>query len=65
MSVTRDWLPATRDSQLAMAQDWMERVCPNESAWALPPAAVQELNTLGQEAEDALATEKNALRKPR
>jgi hypothetical protein len=59
MSISKDWLPNGREGQLAMARDWMDVVGPNESAWGIPPAAMQELNTRYQAAENALAVAKN------
>ncbi|MDR0582972.1 MAG: hypothetical protein LBG57_01285 [Treponema sp.] len=59
MSTSKDWLPNDREGQLSMCRDWMDVTGPNESAWGIPPAAMQELNTLYQNAENALAVAKN------
>jgi hypothetical protein len=44
---------------MSTSKDWMNVVGPNESAWGIPPAVTQELHTLYQEAEIALAAAKN------
>jgi hypothetical protein len=59
MSTTRDWLPTTRDGQLAMAKDWVSVTGTNAHLWGIPLTAVQELAGLTDAADAALATAKN------
>jgi hypothetical protein len=59
MSQRTDWLPAGREAQLSMARDWLSVAGTNASAWGIPPNVLQELDTLLQEADTALATAKN------
>ncbi|GHV89010.1 hypothetical protein AGMMS50267_13700 [Spirochaetia bacterium] len=54
-----DWLPGTREGQLAMAKDWKGVIPANASAWNIPAGVLQELDPLIQTAETALETEKN------
>jgi hypothetical protein len=35
MSKTTDWMPGTRDEQLAMAKDWAAVMAPRLAAWGL------------------------------
>jgi hypothetical protein len=42
-----------------MARDWQSVAGTNASAWGIPPAVLQELNTLIQAADTALTTAKN------
>jgi hypothetical protein len=56
---SKDWLSNDREGQPAMDRDWMDPVEPNESAWGIPPAAMQELNTRCQAAENTLVVAKN------
>jgi hypothetical protein len=57
MSITRDWLPTTREGQLEMCRDWMTVAGLNESAWGIPPAVMQ-VTTLYDEAVAALEVAK-------
>ncbi|MDR2375483.1 MAG: hypothetical protein LBD96_03490 [Treponema sp.] len=41
-----DWLPTTRDGQLAMAKDWVSVTGTNAHLWGIPLTAVQELGGL-------------------
>jgi hypothetical protein len=41
-----NWLPATRDGQLAMATDWMSVAGTNAQPWSISAAALQELGGL-------------------
>lgn len=59
MSKTTDWLPGTREGQLAMAKDWQSVAGANADAWGIPPAAITSLGTHIQAAEGALSTAKN------
>ncbi|MDR2448027.1 MAG: hypothetical protein LBD58_12195 [Treponema sp.] len=54
-----DWLPTTRDGQLAMAKNWVSVTGTNAHLWNIPPAAVQELSDLAGAADTALAAAKN------
>jgi hypothetical protein len=54
-----DWLPTTRDGQLAMAKDWVSVAGTNAHLWSIPLTAVQELGGLTEAADTALATAKN------
>ncbi|MDR1574937.1 MAG: TAXI family TRAP transporter solute-binding subunit [Treponema sp.] len=53
-----DWLPTTRDGQLAMAKDW-HSVAGTAAAWGIPAAVLTDLGTRIQTAEAALTTAKN------
>ena len=59
MSTTRDWLPASREGQLAMAKDWQSVAAANAQAWGIPAAVLTELDGLIQAADTALATAQN------
>ncbi|MHB9293261.1 hypothetical protein Holit_02382 [Hollandina sp. SP2] len=59
MSNRSDWLPASRDGQLAMAKDWIAVATPKAAAWNIPPAVLQDLDSLTQAADTALAAAKN------
>ena len=59
MSVTRDWLPHTREGQLAMARDWKSVMTTQAAAWNIPAAVLTDLDTLFQAAESALAVAQN------
>ncbi|MHB9293101.1 hypothetical protein Holit_02221 [Hollandina sp. SP2] len=59
MSTTRDWLPASREQQPAMAKDWQSVATANAQAWGIPAAVLTELNGLIQIADTALATAQN------
>ncbi|MDR2053441.1 MAG: hypothetical protein LBP80_08510 [Treponema sp.] len=59
MSKTTDWLPGTREGQLSMAKDWTAVATPKAAAWGIPPAVLQELDSLIQAADTALAAAKN------
>jgi hypothetical protein len=59
MSKTTDWLPGTREGQLEMARNWQGVAGDNASTWGIPPAALQNFDTLISAANNALATAKN------
>jgi hypothetical protein len=59
MSKTTDWLPGTREGQLAMARDWQDVAGTNASAWGIPPTVLQNFDTLISAADTALAAAKN------
>jgi hypothetical protein len=59
MSTTRDWLPASREQQLAMAKDWQSVATANAQAWGIPAAVLTELSGLIQAADTALTTAQN------
>jgi hypothetical protein len=59
MAVTKDWLPASRVSQLSMAKDWKAVCTTNQTAWGIPAPVLTELDALIQTAETALATAQN------
>ena len=59
MSTTKDWLPAGRDGQLSMADDWQSVAATNAQAWGIPAAVLTELDGLIQAADTALATAQN------
>jgi hypothetical protein len=59
MSQRTDWLPASREDILAMARDWQIVAGTNASAWGIPPAVLQNLDSLIQTADSALAAAKN------
>jgi hypothetical protein len=54
-----DWLPGTRDGQLAMAKNWNVIIPAHAAAWGIPNATAQELAALTAAAETALNTAKN------
>ena len=59
MSLKTDWMPGTRDGQLAMAKDWVSVTGTNAHLWDIPLTAVQELGGLTEAADTALAVAKN------
>jgi hypothetical protein len=59
MSTTRDWLPASREQQLAMAKDWQSVATTNAQTWGIPAAVLTELDGLIQAADTALTTAQN------
>ena len=59
MSTTRDWLPAGRDGQLSMADDWISVCTTRQTDWNIPAPALTELTTLRGTAAAALETAKN------
>jgi hypothetical protein len=59
MSKTTDWLPASRDGQLALCRSWINIAGGNASAWGIPETVIQELTRLMQEADAALTAAKN------
>jgi hypothetical protein len=59
MSTSKDWLPNDRESQLAMARNWVDVAGTNAQAWGIPPAVIQKLSGLLDTAETALNTAKN------
>jgi hypothetical protein len=59
MSTTRDWLPASREQQLAMADDWISVCTVKYTTWNIPSPALTELTTLRDTARTALETAKN------
>jgi hypothetical protein len=59
MSKTTDWIPGTRDGQLAMAKDWQAVMAAKAAAWGIPASALTEFDGLVSAAETALETAKN------
>ena len=59
MSTTRDWLPASREGQLAMTGDWISVCTTRQTDWNIPNPALTELTALGDTARAALETAKN------
>ena len=59
MSQKTDWMPGTRDGQLAMAKDWVSVTGTNAHLWNIPLTAVQELGGLTEAADTALTVAKN------
>ena len=59
MSTTKDWLPAGRDGQLSMADDWISVCTTRQTDWNIPYPAITELTTLRGTAATALETAKN------
>ena len=59
MTNRSDWLPGTREGQLAMARDWKAVMTTSAAAWNVPAAVLTELDALFQAAESALATAQN------
>ncbi|MDR0684434.1 MAG: hypothetical protein LBF83_04835, partial [Spirochaetaceae bacterium] len=57
--MSTDWLPPTREGQLAMAKDWQSVAGANADAWGIPAAAMTSFGTHIQTAEGALAAAKN------
>ena len=56
---TRDWLPASREGQLAMARDWKSVMTAHAAEWNIPAAVLTEFDALVQAAESALETAQN------
>jgi hypothetical protein len=59
MSQKTDWLPGTREGQLAMARDWQSVAGTKTAAWGIPAAVLTELGTLITAANTALTTAQN------
>jgi hypothetical protein len=59
MSTTRDWLPTTREGQLAMAKNWQSVATTNAQIWGIPAAGLTEFGGLIQAADTALTTARN------
>jgi hypothetical protein len=59
MAANKDWMPGTREGQLAMARDWQSVAGTNAQAWGIPPTVLQELDSSIQTADNALAVAKN------
>ena len=59
MAATKDWLPTTRDGQIAMAKEWINYAGSQAEAWNIPAAVVTELRTFMLKAQAALDTAKN------
>jgi hypothetical protein len=63
MAVHKDWLPASRNDQLAMAKNWIavlkEGTPTKATKWGVPAEAVTELTTLAAGAEAALEVDEN------
>jgi hypothetical protein len=59
MSTTRDRLPASREQQLEMADDWISVCTDKQTDWNIPRPALTELTTLRNTARAALETTKN------
>ncbi|MDR2552581.1 MAG: hypothetical protein LBD31_05390, partial [Treponema sp.] len=62
MSITRDWLPHTREGQLAMARDWITLLGATggkAAAWGIPTTVLTELGTVWSTAQGALDTAMN------
>ena len=59
MTNRSDWLPGTREGQLAMARDWQSVMTAQAASWNIPAAVLTELDALFQAAESALATAQN------
>jgi hypothetical protein len=52
MAHNTDWLPTKREEQLAMARDWQNVIGEIGSSWGIPPAAMQNLDTLINSPDD-------------
>ncbi|MDR2515756.1 MAG: hypothetical protein LBC88_00050, partial [Spirochaetaceae bacterium] len=59
MANRSDWLPGTREGQLAMVKDWISVVEGKAAAWLVPAAALTGLGGFKEEAETALDTARN------
>jgi hypothetical protein len=59
MSKSSDWLPNSREGQLAMARDWQSVAGTKTAAWGIPAAVLTELGTLITAANTALTTARN------
>jgi hypothetical protein len=59
MATSKDWLPASREGQLAMADDWISVCTTRQTDWNIPYPALTELTTLRDTASVALETAKN------
>jgi hypothetical protein len=59
MSQRSDWLPASREEQLAMAWDWISVAGGKAAAWEIPARVITELDELAKASRDALAEAQN------
>jgi hypothetical protein len=59
MSKTTDWLPGTREGQLAMARDWQSAAASQKAAWGVPDVILANLHVFANDAETALAVAQN------
>lgn len=59
MNVRSDWLPSTREGQLAMAKNWQSVAGAKMGAWGIPQSVMDELGARIQAAESILADAKN------
>ncbi|MDR0723151.1 MAG: hypothetical protein LBF75_10255 [Treponema sp.] len=59
MAVSKDWLPASRDEQLAQVKNWGSILSAKRTEWNIPAAVVMELAALADTAEEVLATAKH------
>jgi hypothetical protein len=59
MALSKDWFPAGRDKQLAMARNWTGILPAKGTAWRIPPAEIQDLANLTAAAESALGLATN------
>ena len=57
--MSTDWLPGTREGQLAMARDWKSVMTAHAAEWNIPAAVLTEFDGLLQAAESALETALN------
>ena len=58
MASTKDWLPGTREGQLAMAKEWLAYAAPQAEAWSIPSTALVELRSRIVKAQAALEAAK-------
>jgi hypothetical protein len=54
MARNQDWLPSSRTDQLAMARNWIDVLAVKATAWGIPAAVVENLETLTAAAISAL-----------
>jgi hypothetical protein len=59
MSASKDWLPNSREGQLAMCRDWLDVLATKAAVWGVPDATVTELTALEGAADTALTTAQN------
>jgi hypothetical protein len=60
MAKNTDWMPTTREGQLAMAKTWAKVLKEKGSRWGVTPADISELDDLIEDADKWLARAKSS-----
>jgi hypothetical protein len=56
-----DWMPTTREGQLAMAKTWSRVLKEKGARWGVTPADISELDDLIEDADKWLSSDRTAV----